>query len=564
MRFVWFWTFWHWSTESFRDGSLLRSPLHGIGSHWDEWYCHEASVGERAAVQQAGRTRHSQRQFIAWLLNRWAREANLRKNGLARHFILSELAGVAPFNEWAAFEKYRASFGVGGLSAIILTEKSLGEAEDVRRVEAIALPADATAPQIVSEGFQVDGVELEIPRRAAMSLLNGKGLLVFLALWIASGRRPYSKVVRVALMAGWFGVAGIILYLLIGPDPGRQLFYVVAALVTLWVGLIAIAAKVSMTQCLAAWRDGREWNALLNRSQVRLRMNGGLTLKGGSAGVVFCLSTMLSLFRAKRGKEDRSWLWRNIFTKLNSETNGWAATGVVTAEAHLRPVVIEPKLRACVQHDSITHLLMPRQSGAGRGKMKDLSGTLASAVFERTPVTAADGLQQLGFAAESQGLAIHRCRHVAGALMRLGNLLSARQMAVNVLALAVSCVILFGNGGLRAILFPPRAPLAVAPSSPSPSYLWVSLDTRHPQDFRVVLESQFWSNRRANLIPRRGPNALPRAEMRLAPLATPASLDSENGTVWVERRNHFLTREFDFGERVGCYSLTYLNRLGHE
>ena len=36
MRFVWFWTFWHWSKESYRSGSLLRSPLHGIGSHWDE------------------------------------------------------------------------------------------------------------------------------------------------------------------------------------------------------------------------------------------------------------------------------------------------------------------------------------------------------------------------------------------------------------------------------------------------------------------------------------------------------------------------------------------------
>ena len=43
MRFVWFWTFWHWSKESFRHGSLLRSPLHGIGSHWDEWFRHEAS-----------------------------------------------------------------------------------------------------------------------------------------------------------------------------------------------------------------------------------------------------------------------------------------------------------------------------------------------------------------------------------------------------------------------------------------------------------------------------------------------------------------------------------------
>ncbi len=24
MRFVWFWSFWHWSTEGFRSGALLR------------------------------------------------------------------------------------------------------------------------------------------------------------------------------------------------------------------------------------------------------------------------------------------------------------------------------------------------------------------------------------------------------------------------------------------------------------------------------------------------------------------------------------------------------------
>ena len=54
MRFVWFWTFWHWSKESFREGSLLRDPLHGIASHWDEWYQHEASENDRAAIKDIG------------------------------------------------------------------------------------------------------------------------------------------------------------------------------------------------------------------------------------------------------------------------------------------------------------------------------------------------------------------------------------------------------------------------------------------------------------------------------------------------------------------------------
>ena len=35
----------------------------------------------------------------------------------------------------------------------------------------------------------------------------------------------------------------------------------------------------------------------------------------------------------------------------------------------------------------------------------------------------------------------------------------------------------------------------------------------------------------------------------------------EDGTVWVERRRRFLTREFAPGERVGRYSLSYLTRL---
>jgi hypothetical protein len=34
---LWFWTFWHWSEESFREGSVLRSPLQGIGGHFDEY-----------------------------------------------------------------------------------------------------------------------------------------------------------------------------------------------------------------------------------------------------------------------------------------------------------------------------------------------------------------------------------------------------------------------------------------------------------------------------------------------------------------------------------------------
>jgi hypothetical protein len=35
----------------------------------------------------------------------------------------------------------------------------------------------------------------------------------------------------------------------------------------------------------------------------------------------------------------------------------------------------------------------------------------------------------------------------------------------------------------------------------------------------------------------------------------------DDGTVWVERRRRFLVHEFAPGERVGAYSLRYLNQL---
>src|SRR4030095_5361681 len=142
MRFVWFWTFWHWSRESFRDGSLLRSPLHCIGSHWDEWFRHEASESDLRAIEETGRTESAQRQFIAWLFRHWTRETNWRENRMIPRFVLGHLAHLPPFNKWQAFEKYQTSYGVVGISALVLAEKSPGEREDVREVQGVALPTD--------------------------------------------------------------------------------------------------------------------------------------------------------------------------------------------------------------------------------------------------------------------------------------------------------------------------------------------------------------------------------------------------------------------------------------
>src|SRR3984885_14272847 len=108
MRFVWFWTFWHWSKESYQEGSLLFGPLQGIGSHWDEWFRHEASQSDKRAIEKIGESDELQREFIAWLLVKWAAETEFRENGLARHFVLNQLAQVPPFKHWKAFEKYSA------------------------------------------------------------------------------------------------------------------------------------------------------------------------------------------------------------------------------------------------------------------------------------------------------------------------------------------------------------------------------------------------------------------------------------------------------------------------
>jgi hypothetical protein len=565
VRFAWFWTFWHWSEESFEAGSLLRSPIHGIGSHWDEWFRHEASAADRQAIDAVGASTRSQRRFLAWLVRRWAREAHWRGTQPPVRFVLGQLASLPPFDGWAALEKYRAGYGRPGISAIVLGEESPGESADVRVVEAVALPtdADATAPPIVSEGFEADSATLTGVRRAGMSLLGGKGLLLFLALWIVGGRRPYPRWLGGLLVLGWLAVGGLIARLLVGPEPGESLPLASALLMALWGSLVLTAVSVAGWLSLQAWRLGRDWQRRLEGSQVRLRMNGGLRLQGASAGLSFCLNTMLAIQRAHPRIEARSWLWRQVFRRLQAEAPSWAATGVVTADGRVEPVVLEPKLRAVFRHGGISRLLTPRQRDARQRVVDRLAdarvpshkGNVAAPVVARA---------RLGFAAEKRRLRSHRCRHVAQAVMAVGDLTSVRQVATNVLALALSVTMVLALPDLLDVVRPPLAPAVVAPSSPSPYHLWVSLDTKRPESFYVVLESGFWSNRRAEVAAYGGANASVRAEMRLNRLTRQTSREEEDGIVWVERRRRFLSRDFAPGERVGRYTLSYVARLGHE
>ena len=291
-------------------------------------------------------------------------------------------------------------------------------------------------------------------------------------------------------------------------------------------------------------------------------MDAGLMLRGGSAGLAFCLGMLAAAHRAFRRDAPRSWLWERFSLVMRRHGLSWAATGAVTPGARIEPVVLEPKLRACLLENRIEHVLTPRQPGAGRGALQALARAVEGTAPRLVPGRPAAFRPRLGFAAEKRRLRGHPSSHAAGALLSMAGLRSIRQTVTNVGAIALSAVMLFSLPDLRSILIPPPAPAVVAPSSPSPYHLWVSLDTQDPDRFLVVFESGFWSNRRAEVTPHEGTSPSARAEIRLQRLARQTTDDGEDGTIWVERRRRFLWREFAPFERVGRYSLSYVSRLG--
>ncbi|HXA45643.1 MAG TPA: hypothetical protein VNZ25_09065, partial [Candidatus Angelobacter sp.] len=461
MRFVWFWTFWHWSSESFRTGCLLHSPVQGVGTNWDEWFHHEASEEDRRAMTDTGRSETGQREFITWLYRHWAREQDWSNHRMVARFVIGQLAHLPPFGHWVAFEKYRTGRFRDGISSLVLAEGSSGEVTDVRPMEALVLPKDhAAGDGFLTDGFQTDREDIESPRLATISLLRGKGLLFFLILWMAGGRRPYPLWLKFILNLGWLLTGGLILYLLCGPDPREQLPVLVAILAGLWGALMLMAVTVISAQAVLARRAGEYWFARLEENQVRLRMEGGLTLKGASAGLPFCLNALLSLYRAWPEVTRRSWLWRSFFHRLNAETGSWAATGVITPSGFLKPVVLEPKIRAAQLHDRIRHVITPRQCDAreaARHAAKKSKSPSSHRHEPVAPVVEANGIR-LGYAAdyaaEKPFLRIHACRHAAQSLLAIGALASRWQMTANICAVVISLVLLAAVPDLRAILMP--------------------------------------------------------------------------------------------------------------
>ena len=568
MSFVWFWTFWHWSIESRRAGALLRGPIHGLGSHWDEWFRHEASPADRGAIAAAGSSERRQRTFIVWMLRTWGREARWRGERPDARYILTQLAQRAPFSEWPTLGRYRESCTRREVAAIVLAEGSSGEATDIRPIEAVILPpdADSSAPPVVSEGFSAERADLEAVRESVLSLLGRRGMLGLLVRWVVLGARPYPPAVSAMLLAGWAGVAAGLGYLLLGPDPRAQLTPLVAVLVLLWAALVATAGGMVVAEGAVAWRQARRWSVALRSGQVRLRMNGGLTLIGGSAGLPFALATLLALSRYQAGGARRtrgSWLWKRVTASLAEADGSLAATGVVRPDGRIDPVVLEPKVEACLRHGGITGLLTPWQRLPGMSERQVRSGVHEAHSPPAAP-NAAPGRIRFGYAAERSPLRPTRCRHLADALLAVGGLADRRRLWVNLGTLAMSAVMLSALPDIRNLLAPPPAPSLVGPSSASPYHLWVSLATAHPRSFEVVFESEFWANRRALLAEHPESEVAARAELRLRRLSRPSTVGPDHGVVWVERRRSFLGRNFMPGERVGRYTLSYLNDRPYE
>jgi hypothetical protein len=170
----------------------------------------------------------------------------------------------------------------------------------------------------------------------------------------------------------------------------------------------------------------------------------------------------------------------------------------------------------------------------------------------------------LGFASARRSLRSHRCRHAAQSIIAVGNFTSKAQVTANVLALAVSAVMVFALPDIRNVLAPPAPPRLVPPGSPSPYYLWVSLDTKRADAFTAQLESGFWSNRQGNVVAYGGADGSARAEIRLTRAGRQSTIDEQDGTVSIERRRKFLTREFQAGERVASYPFAHVTGLHHD
>lgn len=560
MRFVWFLNFWGWSCESHRAGMLLRHPLEGIGGNWDEWFNNEATAAEREEIEAVGRSDSHQEQFWGWLRQVWINDAVRNENQLALVYVGEELARVAPFQGWAVFARREVAAPASGLSAVILAGESEGEAQDVRFVDALVLPVGTplNGRSVVADGFLADANDLNSARESVLQTLRGRAGWRLLARWAIIGRRPYPTWLSATLTTGWIFVGLLVAWLWFGPEPGTQLRPLSAALFVLWVALVSVALGVTAFEVLRARSAGQRGAEHLAKDQVRLRLPGSFTIKGGSAGLPFSLAILHAVTRAYPKTMRRSWLWRQFAGGMEQAEGGWVATGTTTSAGLIQPVQLGAKVRACLRHGKVSHLLTPAQKESRHATVQRLVAQWAESTAAAHPKSTTETQGRRG------RLQVHRCRHVTDAVLEVARLPRATRRGAVALTFGLSAVMISALPDIRNILLPPPAPVVVAPSSPSPYFLWVSLDTRHPDFFQVVLDSPVWANRRADVAYQSSEPASVRAEIRLLRLSESSIRNLEEGVVWIERRPCFLTRRFEPGEIVGRYTVTYLNRIHHE
>lgn len=561
MRFIWFLNFWGWCRETYRAEMLLRHPLEGIAANWDEWFSGEATDTERAEIEHVGQRPDLQNEFLRWLEAVWIKDAVSNGNQLALEFVCDEISRVSPFDHWEIFAKLQSGRRSGEVSAVVLDGESKGEAEDVMAVRATLLPLGAASRgrSVIAEGFDAEEGDLKVARDSALHVLGGRLSWRLLGRWLVTGRRPYPTWLKCALAAGWLSVGGGVAWLWAGPDPGEALRWIAAALVVLWTVLVLIGMTAAFVVVRRARSAAKEAASLLADDQIRLGIGRRLLVKGGSAGLPFALGILAAVARAYPRTLNSSWLWRQFSRRLQSSGASWAATGIVNSTGQVQPVELTPKIRSCFKHGQLSGLLVPNQREASNGSLRRAVNEVSNGASP-VPVPA----QENGHREARPVLNVHRCRNVADAVLVIARLPSVAQRWLGLFALLVSGLMLCAASDLRCIVFPPPAPTVVPPSSPSPYFLWVSLDTPHPAFFQVVLQSQVWANRRADVAWQESLPSSVRAEIRLVRLSDAPAHDLQQGVVLIERRPSFLGRKFKPGEVVGRYTLLYLNRFRHD
>src|SRR6185312_9210403 len=103
----------------------------------------------------------------------------------------------------------------------------------------------------------------------------------------------------------------------------------------------------------------------------------------------------------------------------------------------------------------ISRILTPWQPVAGRRTVQHPMDGPEPAGEDQSSAPRLLAATRVGFAAEKKRLDVWRCRHLAQAALRLGDLVCGRQLAMNVIAVAATCAMLVAIPDLRGILLPP-------------------------------------------------------------------------------------------------------------